>query len=121
MPVLLNYKIWRYFLKATQSLFLVLLFLISSNVSAVEFKQLKRYSEVPDLPPKLKLVFELACDEHLISFLRKDIVNKKSNEVFIYVGGIAYRSFEPCMGYGEHSIDAGYLYSGRKYRVFPLN
>lgn len=24
------------------------------------------------------------------------------------------------MGYGEHSIDAGYLYSGRKYRIFLL-
>lgn len=107
-------------MKSTQSLLFSLL-LISSYTSAAEFKQVKKYSELSGLPPRLNLVFEINCDEHFIDFLRKDLVNEKLNEVSIYVGGIIYRSFEPCMGYGEHSIDAGYLYSGRKYRVFPLN
>jgi len=83
------------------------------------YADVKSFSEVSGLPPKLMLKFDLMCNESFVKVIRHEHTDKKSKKVTIAVGVLVQEiPFSSCAGESrELEADAGTTFSGRPYEV----
>jgi hypothetical protein len=100
----------------------VSILVMASQASAEwSFREVKTFHQTAGAPSRLKLVFELGCHESFKRIYRNDIVDSDTGEISIFIGGLVKNIGLPCMGFYEKTVDAGPLYSGRKYKIVPLS
>jgi hypothetical protein len=106
------------------SLFLTLLYFAHARASVgddLHFVALKRFEQKEGLPPTLVAFFDVDCGDKLVDTIRFE--DTDANGVArIYVGGLVRSNpISSCVGeVREVSKAAGYTYSGRSFRVMPI-
>lgn len=74
------------------------------------------------LPPKLKVVFDLMCNERFLKVIRHDEADPKTGKTTIAVGILVEENLlSSCAGVSkEMEVSAGKTFSGREFSVSPI-
>jgi hypothetical protein len=108
-----------------------LLVLLGRNVFALtpdslrsfRFVEVKRVKEIDGLPPELRIVFDLMCNEKFLTVIRHDETDGKTGKVTIAVGALVEENLlSGCAGESkEMEVSAGKTFSGREFLGRVLN
>lgn len=87
-----------------------------------KFTEVKRFKEIDGLPPKLKVVYDLMCNEKFLKVIRHDETDPKSGKTTIAVGVLVEENLlSSCAGVSkEMEVSAGKTFSGREFSISPI-
>lgn len=93
-----------------------------TTLSNFRFVEALKIEEKSNLPPKLEMTLEIYCNEKFAKLIRHEVVNPKTNETTIALGGLVFADLlSSCAGVKKIiKIDAGSSYSGRKYELTKI-
>ena len=98
------------------------LFSISSACAKeiVKFIEVENHLILKTDPGQLQIEFTLKCNQEFLRVIRQEIVGQNSF-AFINVGVLAIEDTQRlCTGAQDHTVSAGYIYSGRDYEVLYI-
>ncbi len=113
------------YLIAASSLFLFHFNVFAAGLESLrpfKFVEVKRVKEIDGLPPKLKVVFDLMCNEKFKKVIRHDVNDPKTRKTTIAVGVLVEENLlSSCAGVSkEMEVSAGKTFSGREFSISPI-
>ncbi len=97
-------------------------FAAAEPLGPFKFAEVKRVKEIGGLPPQIKVVFDLMCNENFVKVIRHDQTDSKTGKTIIAVGILVQENWlSSCAGTSqEMEVPAGKTFSGREYSISPI-